>query len=298
MDSANSTENVATPRTSAPSRGVIGVLRALGRRPSGIVGLTIVAIMLLVAVFGPALAPFDPVAQQVGPRLSPPGPTNWLGTDQFGRDVLSRLISGTRVSLSVGFGAVAAGGLIGVAAGLLSGYFGGLLDSVLGRLWDVLFSFPGILLGIVIVAVTGPSITGVAVAVAVVNVPLFARVCRSSVLRERELEYVDAARVLGLPHRRILLVDILPNCLGPILVQFTISVGFAVLLEASLSFLGLGTQPPRASWGNMLNESRRFLAAAPWFGVFPGLALATLLVGLNYLADALREILDPRRADE
>lgn len=269
-------------------------LRELVRNPGGLIGLTLVGLVVLVAVLAPVLAPYDPLLQETGPRLAPPSSAHLTGTDQFGRDLFSRLIFGARISVGVGFGAVSIGAIIGTIAGLWSGFLGGWLDGILGRVWDVAFAFPGILLGILIVAITGPGVSGVAVAVVVVNIPVFARVSRASVMRERELEYVDASRVLGLANWRITFVDVLPNILGPLVVQFTISVGLAVLLESALSFLGLGTQPPQPSWGTMLNESRRFLRQAPWAGVFPGLGLAVLLVGLNQLADALRELLDPR----
>jgi peptide/nickel transport system permease protein len=233
--------------------------------------------------------------QHGGQELVPPGAGWLLGTDELGRDILSRIIYGSRISLLVGVVAVVIGAGVGIPTGLVAGYFGGWIDGVIMRLWDALLAFPGILTGIAVVTVLGPGAVNAAIALAIVNIPEFSRLTRACVLREREREYVLAGRCVGGRDGRIISRHLLPNCLAPILVQLSLSMGFAVLLEAALSFLGLGTQAPEPSWGSMLNDSRTYLRQAPWYGVFPGIALASLLVGLNYLSDALRQALDPRR---
>jgi len=266
------------------------------RNPMGLFGFGILALLILIAVGAPVVAPYHPNAQHDGDELVPPGQTGYLlGTDELGRDILSRIIWGARVSLVVGLVAVGLGAGIGVPTGLAAGYFGGWLDTIIMRLWDALLAFPGILTGIAIVSVLGPGAINVAIALAIVNVPEFSRLTRACVLRERERDYILAARCLGGSDRRLIVRHLVPNCLPPLLVQLSLSMGFAVLLEASLSFLGLGTQAPDPSWGSMLNDSRTFLRQAPWYGIFPGVALAILLIGLNYLSDALRLALDPRR---
>ena len=266
------------------------------RNPMGAFGLGIVLLLIVVAVGAPVVAPYHPNEQHDGDELVAPGQTSYLlGTDELGRDILSRIIWGARVSLLVGLVAVGIGAGVGIPTGLAAGYFGGWLDAVIMRVWDALLAFPGILTGIAVVSVLGPGAVNVAIALAVVNVPEFSRLTRACVLRERERDYVLAARCLGGSDRRLIGTHLVPNCLPPLLVQLSLSMGFAVLLEASLSFLGLGTQAPDPSWGSMLNDSRTFLRQAPWYGIFPGVALAILLVGLNYLSDALRLALDPRR---
>ncbi len=265
------------------------------RNPMGLFGLGLLLLLIVVALGAPMVAPFDPIEQHRGAELVPPGAPYRLGTDEFGRDILSRIIFGTRISLLVGIVAVVVGAGVGVPSGLVAGYFGGWVDGVIMRLWDALLAFPGILTGIAVVAVLGPSAVNAALALAIVNMPEFSRLTRAVVLRERERDYVLAARCLGGSDRRLIVRHLLPNCLAPLLVQLSLAMGFAVLLEAALSFLGLGTQPPAPSWGGMLNDSRTYLRQAPWYGIFPGIALAVMLVGLNYLSDALRQALDPRR---
>lgn len=262
--------------------------------PMGAFGLVVILLLSLMALFAPAIAPFPPLEQHNGDELLAPGEPYWLGTDEFGRDLLSRIIHGSRISLLVGVIAVTLGASVGVLTGLVTGYFGGWLDTVIMRFYDAILAFPAILLGIALIAVFGPGPIKIAILLGVVNVPGFARLTRASVLVQREQEYVLAARSIGCSSSRLIGRHLFPNCLGPILVQLSLSMGFAVLLEAGLSFLGLGTQPPDPSWGAMLNSSRPYLRVAWWYGVFPGLFLALLLVGLNYLSDALRDAVDPR----
>ncbi|MGI8880245.1 MAG: ABC transporter permease [Jatrophihabitans sp.] len=280
---------------SSRGRGLLSLVsRGTVRQGIGVVGIVIVLGWILVALFAPVLAPTDPNIQQAGAQLLPLGSHgHLLGTDELGRDVFSRVLFGARVSIGIGLAAVAVGSVVGMISGMLAGYFGGIVDTLVMRTADITLAYPGILLGVVIVAVLGQGTGQVAVAIAIINIPIFARLARSSVLRERELDYVAAASLAGCSWMRILFRHILPNSLGPLIVQASISVAHAVLIEASLSFLGLGAQPPTASWGSMLNESRSYLSQSWSFAVFPGLALASLLLGLNFLADALRNAMDP-----
>jgi ABC-type dipeptide/oligopeptide/nickel transport system permease subunit len=275
----------------------VAALQRTIRTPMGAYGVVMLALLVIGAAGAPLIAPYDPIQQHLGAELLPPGAAYLLGTDHLGRDLLSRLIWGSRASLLVGVISVALGGFVGVSTGLLAGYRGGWVDASIMRIYDALLAFPGVLLAIAIIAITGPGVLNVALAIAVAQMPNDARLARSIVLAQREREYVQSARSLGATGRWIMLKHLLPNTLPPMLVQFSIAMGFAVLAEAGLSFLGLGTQPPTPSWGGMLNESRGFLRQAPWFGVWPGLMLAALMVGLNYLSDALREALDPRRVN-
>jgi len=265
------------------------------RNPMGAFGLGILLMLVLVAVLAPLLAPYHPNVQHDRLELQPPNAQFLLGTDELGRDIFSRIIWGSRVSLLVGIVAVVIGAGVGIPTGLMAGFFGGWIDAVIMRLWDALLAFPGILTGIAVVTVLGPGAINAAIALAIVNIPEFSRLTRACVLRERERDYVLASRCVGARDTRIIAMHLFPNCLAPILVQLSLSMGFAVLLEAALSFIGLGQQAPDPSWGSMLNDSRAYLRQAPWFGIFPGVALAALLVGLNYLSDALRQALDPRR---
>jgi ABC-type dipeptide/oligopeptide/nickel transport system permease subunit len=275
--------------------GLLGLVRkSTLAQPVGLIGTIIVVAWILVAVLAPLLAPHDPNVQQRGAQLLSIGsPGHLLGTDELGRDILSRLIFGARISIGIGLVAVSLGGVSGSALGLISGFFGGLVETLVMRASDIVLAYPGILLGVVIVAVLGQGTPQVAIAIAIINIPIFARLARSSVLRERELDYVAAATLGGGSWPRILFRHILPNSLVPLIVQASISVAHAVLIESSLSFLGLGAQPPTASWGAMLNESRAYLNESATFAILPGLALATLLLGLSFLADALRNALDP-----
>jgi peptide/nickel transport system permease protein len=273
------------------------VIIHIARGPMGAFGLATLILLVLLAAFAPLVAPYSPIAQHPGLELKPPSSQFLLGSDDLGRDLLSRILFGARVSFIVGIMATGIGATVGVATGLLSGYLGGWVDSVIMRFYDALLAFPGIIIGIAVISVLGPSSFNVAYALSLGGMPFFARLMRSSVLSERERDYVYAARCIGARDGRIMFRHVLPNTLAPLLVQLSLAMGFAVLAEAGLSFLGLGTQPPDPSWGSMLNDSRAYLREAPWFGLWPGIALTVLLVGLNYLSDALRDALDPRRVN-
>jgi peptide/nickel transport system permease protein len=269
--------------------------RRVWRNPLGATGVTVVALVTLVAVLAPVLAPYDPYSQYAGRELVRPLSQHVLGSDELGRDTLSRLIYGTRLSLLVGIVSVALGAGVGVTTGLVAGYWGGWLEAALMRVWDAVLAFPAILLGIAVATVLGPGLVNAALAVGIVNIPQFSRISRASALAEKEKDYVQAARASGLGDFRIVFRHVLPNTVAPLLIQATLAMACAVLLEAGLSFLGLGAQPPEPSWGSMLNSSRSYLREAPWYGIFPGLALSLLLLGLNFLADAVRDALDPRQ---
>jgi peptide/nickel transport system permease protein len=283
----------------AGRRPVSPTAAALGRllrNPAGLVGLLGVSTLAAAALGAELLAPFDPLEQHARDRLLPPGRVYLLGTDELGRDLLSRIIYGSRISLAVGLLSVSLGGGLGVATGLVAGYWGKRVDTVIMRAWDALLAFPTILLGVVLAAIMGPGVVTAAVAVGINNVPTFSRLTRAGVLSEKEKEYVQAAKAAGMSDWRIAFRHILPNCVPPLLVQLALAMAFAALLEASLSFLGLGAQPPAPSWGSMLSKAQGYLRLSPWFGIFPGLALALLLISLNFLSDGLRDVLDPRRA--
>jgi peptide/nickel transport system permease protein len=273
----------------------VQALQRTVRSPMGLAGGMVLSLLLLTALLANVVSPYDPIAQYPGRELLPPNGQHWLGTDQLGRDVLSRVIFGTRNSLIVGVLAVLMGAGTGILFGLLAGFLGGGVDRIVMRCCDALMAFPPILLGIAVVTVLGTGMFSVAYALAFGSMPVFARLARSTVLSERGRDYVLAARCLGARDRRIMLLHVLPNAIPPLIVALSLSMGFAVLAESSLSFLGLGTQPPDPSWGAMLAEGRPYLQKAAWLGIFPGVALALLLSSLNFVADALRDGLDPRR---
>jgi peptide/nickel transport system permease protein len=276
---------------------VVQVTIRIASNPMGAFGLGTLLLLLALAAFAPVVAPYSPIQQHPGLELRPPSSQFLLGSDDLGRDLLSRILFGARISFIVGVMATAIGASVGVSTGMLSGYLGGWVDSVIMRFYDALLAFPGIIIGIAVISILGPSSLNVAYALSLGGMPFFARLMRSSVLSERERDYVYAARCIGARDGRIMFIHVLPNTLAPLLVQLSLAMGFAVLAEAGLSFLGLGTQPPDPSWGSMLNDSRAYLREAPWYGLWPGIALTVLLVGLNYLSDALRDALDPRRAN-
>ena len=274
---------------------LLAVARYLKTRPIPLAGAAIVAGLVAVSLLAPLLAPYDPIAQDLYRRLLPPTWDHPMGTDEFGRDIFSRVLYGARISLRIGLLCISIALTAGTAIGLLAGYRGGLVDAAVMRLVDVMLAFPSILLAIAVVAVIGPGIDNVMLAVSVVLVPQFARLVRAQVLTLRELAYVEAARALGSSGLRIVALSVLPNCLAPLIVQTSLGLATAILDAAGLSFLGLGAQPPTPEWGAMLNSGRELLLKAPWVMTFPGLAIFTVALGLNLFGDGLRDALDPRR---
>ena len=257
-------------------------------------GAAVLLVAVLAALLAPAVAPHDPLKQDLNHALARPDRAHLLGTDNVGRDVLSRVIWGTRVSLVAGLGSVGIAMLVGGLLGLLAGYAGGRVDGLVMRLMDAVLSFPPLVLALALGAVLGAGLGGVVIALGVVYTPTFARLMRGQVLSITAREYVDAARALGVPGWRIAWSHVLPNATAPIVVQASLSVAFAILAEASLSFLGLGVQPPAPSWGSMINAGRGYLQQAPWIVFGPGAALFVTVVGLNFVGDAVRDALDPR----
>jgi peptide/nickel transport system permease protein len=270
------------------------IWRQFRKQRLALIGGGILAGLILVALLAPLLAPQDPLAQDLYGRLQPPSTSHLLGTDDFGRDILSRIIYGARISLRIGLITISLALTGGTLLGLVAGYRGGFADMLIMRLMDLMLAFPAILLAIAIVAVIGPGIDNVILAVCIVLVPQFARLVRASVLTVRETTYVEAARALGASEPRVLFYGILPNCTAPLIVQATLGMGTAILDAAGLSFLGLGAQPPAPEWGAMLAGGRELLLRAPWVMTFPGLAIFTVVLGLNLFGDGLRDALDPK----
>ena len=263
------------------------------RNPIGIAGAIIVGFNILVAVVGPYIWTIDP-NELVALRLQSPSWAHPMGTDELGRDVLARIIHGAQVSLQVGIISVTIAFILGVTMGLLAGFFGGWLDSVLMRFVDLLFALPGLVLAIVIAGMLGPNRRNAMIAIGIVIAPVFARVVRGAVLEVMGFPFVESARALGSSHTRVMARHVFPNIVAPLTVLVTVYLSTAILSEAALSFLGLGTQPPEASWGGMLNSARSYLDIAPWLSIFPGLAIMVAVLGFNFLGDGLRDILDPR----
>ena len=271
------------------------VVAFVTRRPLGAAGAAIVVLMLLAAAFATALAPYDPLVVDFGAMLAAPSGEHWLGTDAFGRDVLSRLIYGSRTALMVGFGAAFIGATLGAVLGVASAYFGGRVDLYLQRVMDVFISFPLIILALAMVAILGNALPNLITAITIPMIPRCALVIRSSALAIREMPYVDAARAAGFGHGRIILRHMLPNVMAPYLIMLTAFLGQAILLEASLSFLGLGVQEPTAAWGLMLRGAAvQFAETAPWMAIFPGLAISLAVFAFNLFGDSLRDALDPK----
>jgi len=283
-------------RAAAPRSQAIGaVLDFIRQRPLGALGGAIILAMAVVAATAGLLAPFDPLETDYAAMLAAPDASHWLGTDAYGRDVLSRIIYGSRTALMVGLGASFIGATLGAVIGVGSAYFGGRIDLVVSRVMDVFFAFPVIILALAVVAILGTGLGNVILAIATPMVPRCARVVRSSALSIRELPYVDAARAAGFGHRRIILRHMLPNVMAPLLIMATAFLGEAILLEASLSFLGLGVQEPIAAWGLMLRGAAvEFAETAPWMAIFPGLAISLGVFGFNLFGDSLRDALDPK----
>jgi peptide/nickel transport system permease protein len=281
----------AAPANAKPWRRAV---RRLVNRRGAMVGAVVVLFFVAVAVAAPLIAPYDPVATSWSAVRKPPSLEHWFGTDEIGRDVLSRVIFGARASLLAGVVSVCISLACGVPIGLVSGYVGGFLDGLLMRITDALLACPFLILAIALAAFLGPSLTNAMIAIGISAMPAFIRLTRAQVLNAKVEDYVEAARAVGNPHYRIVLRHILPNILGPIMVQATLAIAAAIIAEASLSFLGLGQQPPAPSWGSMLNTAKNFLDQAPWMAMWPGAAIFSVVLAFNLFGDGLRDALDPR----
>ncbi|MBX3065023.1 MAG: ABC transporter permease [Anaerolineae bacterium] len=273
----------------------LATLRRLVRNLSGIVGLLLVTFFLLTGVLGSlGITPYPSVEQHPRDRLQAPSAKYLLGTDLFGRDLASRIMEGAGNSLQVALLSVAVSASVGIIIGMIAGFTGGGIDTMLMRLMDVLFAFPALLLALIVITVRGPGLVNTALAIAIVYMPIFARVARAPVLVAKELDYVLAARCIGMKPAQLLIRHILPNVIAPLIVQISLALSWSLLTEAGLSFLGLGTPPPAASWGLMLSESRGIAERAPWLMLYPGIAILLGVLGFNLLGDGLRDTLDPR----
>lgn len=268
--------------------------RLFVRNRLALFGAMIIIALFVSALFAPIISPYDPVKSNIRERLTGPSVDHFFGTDDLGRDIFSRIVHGSRISLQVGLVSVSIATAVGMLLGVLAGYFGGWVDTIAMRLMDVMFAFPGVLLAIAIMAVLGPSTTNVMIAVGIVYIPIFARITRGSVLTVRNRDFVEAAYCVGLRPGRIIFRHILPNALDAVIVQVSLATAFAILAEAALSFLGLGTQPPAPSWGSMLSFGRQYMLEAPWWTIFPGLAIFLTVLALHLIGDGLRDALDPR----
>lgn len=290
---------VEQPKKTNPK---VEAYKALGKRLlknkaatiGGFLILFFVITSIVVTLFGPSFLKYDPVQVDVLNKLQSPSKEHWFGTDNFGRDIFTRILYGMGLTLKVGFYSVTLGGVIGVVLGIVSGYFGGMVDTIIMRLMDVLLAFPGILLALAIVSVLGGSLTNVIIAVSIFSVPAFARIVRGSTLSVRKLEYIDAVRALGASNFRIIFKHILPNVMSPIIVQVTLRIATAILTASGLSFLGLGAQPPEPEWGAMLNDGRTYMKQAPHIIMFPGIMIVIVVLAFNIFGDGLRDALDPK----
>ncbi|MFD2210150.1 nickel transporter permease [Virgibacillus halophilus] len=272
----------------------IDSLLRIVKSKTSFIGLLIIVILLVTALFAPLIATQDPTAQSIVDRYQSPSGKHILGTDELGRDIFSRIVYGTRISIQIGLISVGISLVIGVLLGGIAGFFGRWLDQIIMRIIDIMMAFPSILLAIALVAVLGPSLRNAMIAVGIVGIPQFARIVRGAVLSVKETEYIEAARAIGAKNARILGQHVLPNCVAPIIVQATLGIGTAILDAAGLSFLGLGAQPPSPEWGAMLSDGRSALQTAPWVITFPGIAIFLVVLGFNLFGDGLRDALDPR----
>lgn len=291
LSKLDATSKLPTPKRDTELRQV---WRHLRRNRLAMVGLAVLVLFLLCAIFAPFITPYDPIKTDFGNALQAPSSENLLGTDWLGRDSFSRILYGSRISLAIGLISVTIGMLIGVPIGALSGYYGGRFDILIQRVIDILIAFPGILLAIVVVAVLGVGVENVMIAVGIASVPIYTRLVRGSVLAVKEQGYIAAAKALGIGDARIIIRHIMPNCLGPIIVQSTFQIATAILWAAGLGFLGLGAQPPDPEWGAMLSKGREYIRTSHHLTTYPGLAILFMVLGFNLLGDGLRDALDPR----
>ncbi|WP_437181983.1 ABC transporter permease [Salirhabdus salicampi] len=268
--------------------------KQLRKNRFAVTGFIIIIFFILLGLFAPLLTPYSYEDQEIIKRLQPPSGEHWLGTDNLGRDIFTRIAYGARISLQVGFFAVTGALVFGTLLGIIAGYFGRWIDMLISRIFDILLAFPSILLAIAIVAILGASLENALIAIAIINIPIFGRLVRSKVISLREEEFIMAARAQGMKNGRILIHHILPNSLAPIIVQSTLGFGTAILEAAALGFLGLGAQPPLPEWGKMLADSRDFIQLAPWTLIAPGVAIMLVVLGFNLIGDGLRDALDPK----
>lgn len=273
---------------------LIRLMRRITKNKSALFGAVIIFIFFLLAIIGPLIAPYEPNVPNIKDKLLPPNADYWLGTDDKGRDILTRLLYGARISLSVGLISTILGAFIGITMGIISGYYGKWVDTLIMRFCDILLAFPGILLALAIVSVLGASTINVIIAVAFFAIPTFARIVRGSTLSVKKLEYIDAIKAMGASDLRIIFFHILPNILSPIIIQSTLYIASAIVTASSLSFLGMGTKPPTPEWGTMLAQGRSYISQAPHITLFPGLAILLVVVGFNLFGDGLRDALDPK----
>ncbi|MBD1380505.1 ABC transporter permease [Metabacillus arenae] len=259
-----------------------------------LLGLGIVIFFIIIAILAPVIAPYGFREQDLAKRLLAPSSEHWFGTDDFGRDIFSRILYGARISLWVGFFAVLGSVIFGTILGIVAGYYGRWIDTIISRIFDIMLAFPSILLAIAVVAILGPSLQNALIAIAIINIPNFGRLVRAKVLSVKQEEYIMAARAVGMKDSRILLHHILPNSMTPIIVQSTLAIATAIIEAAALGFLGLGAQAPTPEWGKMLADSQRYLVQAPWTLFFPGLAIMLTVLGFNLIGDGLRDVLDPK----
>ena len=269
------------------------IWKSMKRNTLALTGFVIILLLVLVSIFAAQLSPYDPGEMHILDRVQAPSANHLMGTDEFGRDIYSRVLYGARVSLLISSMVVLTAGTVGALLGLLAGYYLGAVDFIIMRVIDGLMAFPAILLSLAIMAALGPDTFNLVIALAIVYVPGFARLTRNSVLSIREMEYVEASRAIGAGHTRIMFGHVLPNCLSPLIVQATVVFGYAILSEAALSFLGFGA-PSKASWGAILSDGRDWVFDAPWISIYPGIAISLFVLGANLAGDGLRDILDPR----
>jgi len=290
-------KNIQSIRTEKEDKAVspwLDAWRSFRKNKLALIGAIIVIFFIVLAIFAPVIAPYGFKEQVLSKRLLAPSAEHWFGTDDFGRDILSRVIYGARISLWVGFLAVVGSIIVGCLLGIIAGYYGKWIDAVISRIFDIMLAFPSILLAIAIVAVLGPSLKNALIAIAIINIPNFGRLIRSRVLSVKQEEYIVAARAVGMSNNRILFKHVLPNSMAPIIVQGTLAIATAIIEAAALGFIGLGATAPDPEWGKMLSDARPFLMQAPWTMIFPGLAIMLTVLGFNLMGDGLRDALDPR----
>jgi peptide/nickel transport system permease protein len=273
----------------------IAVIIRLWKNSKGSFGMVVLLVLIALAVFDNQIAPYDPIELHLKDKLQPPNATYWFGTDELGRDILSRIIHGTDVALEAGLFAVLIGAFVGVTTGVIAGYIGGSLDTIIMRWWDTILAFPAIFKGIALAAVLGAGPVVAMLAVAFTTMPTFSRLTRSIAISVKDAEFVAAEQALGASDWSIMFKSILPNCLTPVLVNMALAAPSAILIEASLSFLGLGSQPPDPTWGNMLRAAQGYLRQVPTYAIFPGIFITLVVLGLNFFADGLQDAIDPRR---